>query len=211
MSTSVTAIVLAAGASRRFGAVNKLLADIDGATLLARVVDRLHDANLDEVIAVTQPAPASDAIVSALANLRVRCVPNRDHAQGIGTSIRCGVSAAAVANGLMIVPADMPGLDPMLLARLIERFRGEDGRRIIVPVNATGAQRNPVIWPAALRAELLALDGDSGGKPLLAAHTNLITQVQWSDERAFEDIDTAADLSAYRRAAEPGQPVRSKP
>lgn len=205
----VSAILLAAGASRRFGAADKLLAEIDGIPLVARVAARLCSADLSDVIAVTVPPPAGDAVMATLSPFPLRIVHNAEHERGIGTSITCGVAAAPATSGLMIVPGDMPALDANLLAQLLATFRRCGGTRIVVPVNAAGEQRNPVVWPASLRAALLALQAEAGGKTLLAANSDHILKVQWNDEAAFEDIDTEAELSAFRAA--PAQVARSKP
>jgi molybdenum cofactor cytidylyltransferase len=205
----VCAILLAAGASRRFGAADKLLAEIDGIPLVARVAARLCAADLSEVIAVTMPPPAGDAVMAVLRQFPVRLAANAEHDRGIGTSINRGVTAAPATCGLMIVPGDMPALDANLLARLLADFRRHDGTRIVVPVNAAGEQRNPVVWPASLRAALLGLQGDAGGKSLLAANSDRIVTAQWTDDQVFEDIDTEAELSAFRGA--PAQVARSKP
>lgn len=194
--TEISVILLAAGASRRFGLNNKLLADIGGKPLVARAAACLCAADVAEVIAVVPQPPTGDAVIAALSEFPIRLVTNVEHAEGIAASIRHGVASAAIGHGLMIVPGDMPNLEPRLLADLVAAFRRHDGTRFAVPVNAAGEQRNPVIWPADLRDALLALRGDVGGKALLAAHRDRIATVQWYDARAFTDIDTEADLAS---------------
>lgn len=196
----VCAVLLAAGASTRFGAADKLIADIAGRPLVARCADRIIAAEVADVIAVTAPGEPGQVVAAALQGLPVRIVVNAETDRGMGTSIARGTTAVVDANaGIMIVPGDMPSLDVALLNALIAAFRTHDGNKIVHPVTQSGEQRNPVIWPAWLRAELAALESTQGGKSLLAAHHADVVTISTSSDQAFDDVDTTADLDRFRR------------
>ena len=197
----ICAILLAAGASTRFGAENKLLANVGGTPLIARAASRLVTPEIAQVIAVIAPGHEGESVAAAIRHLPLSTVINTDTGRGMGTSIACG--AAAVRNptaGIMMVPADMPSLDPRLLSQLIAAFRHAGGEKIAYPVTSGGDQRNPVIWPAHLRQDLMALDGAAGGKPLLAAHRDCVVTITAESDRPFDDIDTQEDLSRVLKA-----------
>lgn len=194
----VYAVLLAAGASTRFGTDNKLLADLGGQPLITLAVARLLAADVAGVIAVVAPGPDGAAVTAALRHLPINVVVNADAALGMGTSIARGTTAVPDGAGIMIVPADMPSLDHRLIDELITAFRRSHGQKIVHPVAQSGHQRNPVIWPAWTRAELMSLDPQTGGKPLLAAHLDDIVTVSAENERAFDDIDTQEDLARAR-------------
>lgn len=195
----IHAVVLAAGASTRFGAGNKLLADVNGEPLVAIVAGRIVSAGLESVIAVVAPGLDGDAVANALRHTPVKVVVNTKAADGMGTSIACGTAAVTdTSAAIMIVPGDMPSLNPALLDQLIAAFRDIGGRKIVYPVTGSGKQRNPVIWPAWLRPELLNLHGTTGGKPLLAAHYDHIVPITIDTDQPFHDIDTQEDLARVR-------------
>lgn len=192
----VIALLLAAGASTRFGADDKLLAEIGGEPLVVRSAARLLASDANEVIAVIAPGAGGAAVASALSHLRIRIVTNSGAATGIGSSIACGAAAnGETAAGTMIVPGDMPSLDVPLINALIATFRERGGHKIVHPVTLDGQQRNPVIWPARLHPELMSLDPAQGGKPLLAAHRESTVTLTVALDQSFEDIDTLADLA----------------
>src|SRR5690606_3168124 len=87
----VVGLVLAAGSARRMGGVQKLLALVDGAPMVARVAATLAQAGLAEVLVVV--GPDADAVRGALAGVRARVVPNPEHASGLASSIRAGLAA----------------------------------------------------------------------------------------------------------------------
>src|SRR5690606_2693402 len=105
----LAAVLLAGGASRRFGAENKLLAEIDGAPIVVRVAREILAGGVDEMVVVT--GAAHEAYVTALAGLPVRFVQNTAWDEGIGGSIATGVRALSdEAEGVFIVPGDLPNL-----------------------------------------------------------------------------------------------------
>jgi molybdenum cofactor cytidylyltransferase len=204
-------VLLAAGASSRFGDANKLLADVGGVALVARVAASLRALELREIIAVIAPGPVGEGVAATLRDDRVRLAVNAAAAEGIGTSIRCGVHALADPDtGVMIVPGDMPNLDARLLERLLDEFRAMGGDKIVYPVTRDGKQRNPVVWPARLRPALQGLSPDAGGKSLLTAHDGETTRVPWSDERVFADIDTQNELLQARQDLQHYEPHRDR-
>jgi molybdenum cofactor cytidylyltransferase len=65
---------------------------------------------------------------------------------------------------------------------------------IAAPVDEHGRRGHPVGFSRALRAELVALDGDEGARALLARHSSSITKVPVEDPGIFVDIDTRDDM-----------------
>lgn len=188
------AVLLAGGASRRFGADNKLLAEIGGAPILARVAREVLAGGVGELIVVTGAEHA--AYVAALDGLPVRFVANAHWDDGIGGSIAAGVRALSeIPQGVFIVPGDLPNLTAAVFQRLAEVFTEAAGNRIIVPVTAEGEQRNPVLWPRRLFPGLAALSGPKGGKSLLDTLPDERLDVAFGDESVFADIDTPDDYT----------------
>lgn len=201
------AVLLAGGASRRFGAANKLLADVDGVSLLGRVAREIVAAGVDDIVVVTGAERA--AYDAALAGLAVRCVHNDGWERGLGSSIATGVKALAADDAAaFVVPGDLPNITAAMLGRLAAAFSEARGVRIVVPVTAQGAQRNPVLWPRRFFPALAALTGDRGGKSILDSHGQDRLDVAFDDAALFADVDTPDDHARLRaggrdRAGEP--------
>ncbi|MFN3869640.1 MAG: NTP transferase domain-containing protein [Hyphomicrobiaceae bacterium] len=192
--SGVSAILLAAGLSRRFSDGDKLLAPLAGEPLLVHTARAIASSAVSELLAVT--GHEHDARRAVLGPFRVRHVVVDTSQHGQGASIAAGVAAVdATARGVMIVPADMPRLDARLLDRLIAQVLSGGARHIVCPA-VGGAQRPPVIWPAALLDELRQLEGDGGGKSVIALHADLASPVALDAGEALclDDVDTHADL-----------------
>lgn len=219
---AIAAILLAAGSSRRFGEADKLLAELAGEPLVVRTARTLLASRVADVVAVTRTAArdggaaAPGSVASALAPMlaapaggdasgggRLRVVLNAEPERGIGSSVATGIRALdAHVSGAMIVPGDMPGLEPAALDRLISAFDQTGCAAIVHASTPDGKQRNPVIWPRRLFAALAALDGDTGGKPLIAAERAAdparVVAVAFPDARLFHDVDRPEDLAGWR-------------
>ena len=183
-------MLLAAGAARRFGA-NKLLATLpDGeavgllaAAKLATVVERML------VIVRAEDHRTAQAFQNA-GYVTVRCAEAN---LGMAHSLACGVAASRASAGWMVALADMPFIAVSTLSALTHCWRHAD--RIVVPMCA-GHAGHPVIFPARLGAQLLALHGDRGARPVIDAHGDEVFAFITGDTGVLRDIDTPEDLAA---------------
>lgn len=211
MASRVAAVLLAAGSSRRFGSANKLLTPIAGEPLVARVAGVLFESWIGDVVVVTPADPT--AIAAALARRgsldpgRLRLVANADPGRGMASSIATGLGAVpAEADGAMIVPADMPGLTVAACNKLISAFAASGHVALVHAATRDQRQRNPVIWPRRLFEPLMALQGDTGGKRLIASEREArpaqTIAVAFDAAELFLDVDVPADLAYWQS---PGQ------
>ncbi len=192
----VAALVLAAGQSRRMGRRNKLLAEIDGESMIARVVDAVLAAKATPVIVVTGHQAAK--VRAALGGRDVRFTDNPHYARGLSTSLKAGLEALpAEADAALVCLGDMPQVRPQHLDKLIAAFEPDEGRAICVPT-ARGKRGNPVLWGAAFFEEMKAAEGDVGARHLIGGHADQVVEVAIDDDGIFADVDTPSALSALR-------------
>lgn len=195
MTPGVAAIVLAAGSSTRMGR-NKLLLEVEGETLVRRVVRAACSAGLDRVVVVLGHEEAR--VRAQLEGLSCEMVVNPDHARGAGTSVHTGVRhVASDAAAVVIVLADMPRVSAAMIAALVDRYRTT--RAPVVFSRYGDLQAPPTLYDRALFGELLAIDDDRGGKPVVLRHQAEAEAVVWP-ESALHDIDSPDD---YDRIAKP--------
>lgn len=166
----VEAIVLAAGASRRFGPKNKLLQPFGETTVVGSVVRALAGAGLSPLVVTGHEA---DRVAEAVAPAPV--VFNPEWASGMGSSLAFGVAACATHAAILVALGDMPELRPEVVRNLIHQLP-DDPEAIVAPVYAEepGRLGHPVIFGPDHRAALLALTGDTGARTILASAMRLI-------------------------------------
>jgi molybdenum cofactor cytidylyltransferase len=193
----VAAIVLAAGRSTRMGGANKLLCEIAGAPMVRHVAACALGSRARPVLVVTGHQEA--AVRAALAGLPVTFVANADYASGLMSSLKAGIAALPKGiRGALVALGDMPLLRPADFDRLIGSFLAAEALNIIVPVHR-GRRGNPVLWPAAYFADILALEGDMGARQLFASHAAAIREVPVEAGAVLEDIDTPEALAELSR------------
>ncbi len=196
---AVSAVVLAAGRSTRMGGPNKLLSDLDGKPMVRHVVEAALASRAAEVLVVT--GHQDEAVRAALAGLAVRFVPNPDYAQGLSTSLASGLGALGdEADAAIVLLGDMPYVDAGLIDRLIRAFDPASDAYIAVPV-FEGRRGNPVLWGRRLFSELSQVQGDQGGRLVLAAHQDLVCEVIVTTQDALVDLDTPEALAQARKGA----------
>jgi len=131
----VAAVVLAAGASSRYGTDPP-----KQHVHLAAVLAALEASVVDEVVVVSGAHP-----------LPIESVHCPDWEQGPGASLRCGLAALSdETEAAIVVLADGPDLDPRAVDRVIEHWRADGGDDILVANYETGTRFHPVLIPRAL-------------------------------------------------------------
>lgn len=189
----IAAIILAAGRSRRFERGDKLAADAAGVPLLRRTAMAVTTV-ADATIAVSGPDDHERR--AALDGLDMRHVLNPAPDGGQGRSIAVAVGQLGTDyDGAMIVPGDMAALKAPLLCVLRDSFVAGRGERIVA-FAVDGCMRPPVLWPRRFFPDLVALDGDAGGKGIVQRHMDETDLIAVTPEQVWQldDVDTAADL-----------------
>ena len=197
----IGAVLLAAGRSTRMGAANKLLAELDGAPMVARVAQRLLASRARPIIAVL--GNQAEAVDAALGKLPVERVRNPEFIQGLSTSLKRGIVALPPdLDGALVCLGDMPLISGRHIDRLVAAFNPLEGRAIIVPTRR-GKRGNPVLWSKRFFPEMAELAGDVGAKHLIGEHTELVSEVEMDDDAILVDIDTPEALEALRQKRKP--------
>ena len=189
MSAGITAVVPAAGRAERFGG-GKLLADIRGEPLLTHTIRSLLDGGVGAVIVVTPGLAAFDG-VPLLDDARVSVVVNPDPARGMFSSIQCGLSGRNAAGLVMVLPADMPFVQPVTIATVAAR--AARAGVLVVPVHE-GRRGHPIAIPGDVGGRLLTVSSTASLKQALAAVVTTRIELAVEDAGILRDVDVPGDL-----------------
>ena len=191
MST-VSAILLAAGESRRMSGINKLMLAVQGEPLLRHTVKALLASRLGEVVVVLGHQAEEARIL--LHELEVRTVVNSHYREGQMSSVHCGLEALTrPCDGVMICLTDQPLLTAQDIDALIDAF-GQRGGSIIVPTYE-GRRGNPIVFAYAHRAQILGGGRNLGCKRLIERNPDLVRTVEMDTDHVVFDLDTPEDYA----------------
>lgn len=197
MVATVHILILAAGASSRMRGTDKLMQPVDGKPLLRHMAEVALATG--SPVAVTLP-PEATARLAAVEGLPLCIVPVPDARDGMSRSLVRGVQAlagAGPADGLMILPADMPGFTTAALESLVSRFQA-DPTRILRGGTRDGQPGHPAIFPHDLWPALERVTGDEGGRSVLQQNTGRVRVIPLPGPMAVLDLDTPEDWATWR-------------
>lgn len=186
-------IVLAAGRGSRFrGKLHKLEQSLGDVSLLLVTLRHAIASRLPVVVVTTEGLePLARRLV---ATRDVVVVPEAGTRRGLGMgfSIAAGVGARPDAPGWVILPADMPMVQPSTIAAVGDELE----RHPVAYAQHQGRRGHPVGFGAELYSELATLSGDEGARRLVARYP--AHGVDVDDPGALIDVDTEEDLIALR-------------
>ena len=170
-------LVLASGRGERFiasgGSGSKLQALLGGRPVLSRTLDAVRASGL--------PWHLEDA----------------GH-PGMGDSISAAVRATRDAPGWLVLPGDLPLVQPATLRAVAEAL----ARSEVVAPTFNGRRGHPVGFASNCREALSALSGPKGAASVLQAHA--VTELPVDDEGILVDIDTVQALAEAERRLRDG-------
>jgi molybdenum cofactor guanylyltransferase len=191
---TVTGVVLAGGASRRFGS-DKLAVDLGGRPLLHRAIERLLEV-CDEVVVVLSPDGVEPSVPVGPVTFA------RDETAHDGPLAGVAAGLAAVASELaVVVGGDMPSLQPDVVKELFRTIE-ETGTVLAVLSDAGDGRPLPCVVrrePALAAARRLLAAGRRRLRDLQAeVPTVVVEESIWTaidpERRTLEDVDEPADL-----------------
>lgn len=195
----VTAVILAAGQSKRMGEA-KLLLPWGGTTILAQTIQHTQAAAVDDVLLVSGGYRAE---VEAIAQTHgVRFVHNPQFATGemlssLKTAVRfLQTQQPARTDAILVMLGDLPFLEPEILNQVIEAYRNGRGR-LIAPAYQ-GKRGHPVLIDAQFFAELLALPAAAAPRDLIRNHPEALYLVEVGSDVILRDIDTPEQYERWR-------------
>lgn len=191
----ISAILLAAGESRRMGRLKQLL-PFGPKTVIETCLDALLASRVSEIIVVL--GHRHQEIQSHIEHLPVKVVINEHYAQGMSSSVICGVRAiSSSARAALIAVVDQPLVTPDIINRLIEAYRNSE-KKIVIPAYR-GRGGHPIIIDIAFRQNILAIDPERGLRQIVYSHPQDVLRVDVETDAVIQNMNTWAD---YQRLLE---------
>ena len=188
-AVSLSAIVLAAGGSSRYGQCKQLV-EINGSSLVRLAVDKLSALfPIDRITVVV--GGNSKAVARAVSDLPVNIVHNKHWQQGLASSLKAGINSLEPGcRAVMITLCDQALVTEKHLRQLLDLWLADPTR--IIAGGYAGTIGTPAVIPAEFYPQLLALEGDAGAKSVLKYNDGRVRTVAIPE--AEFDLDVPADL-----------------
>ena len=192
----LSAVVLAAGESKRMNGRIKALLPIEGTTFIERITEFLFRAPVDEVVVVLG---AAHETVRAKASLGEAVVLiNENWERGQLSSLRLGVqNLSPRSDGVIFTPVDHPFVRESTYEVLIAVWK-KNPERVVVPV-CSGRKGHPALFPRRVYGALLHDELPNGARDIIYREKGSVIFVPVDDPGVVRDVDTPED---YRRMSE---------
>jgi molybdenum cofactor cytidylyltransferase len=197
--SQISAIVLAAGASRRMGQ-SKMLLPWGDSTVIRKVLDTLLEAGVTEPVVVT--GRTSTEIHQELASLTVRWAHNPDfeHTEML-QSLQIGLRQLPPScDAFLVVLGDQPQIEPAIVRQILQQAAGSNSALTIPSYQMR--RGHPWLIKKSLWEDLASLDKSATLRQFLNQHAAQIEYQNVDSDSVLMDLDTPED---YARS-QPGQP-----
>ena len=188
----ISAILLAAGQSKRMDGENKLTKKIQGVPLIKHSVKNILAASIDELIIVLG---YQKEIIEKLIdkNKKIKFVFNKDFESGMASSIKAGLNHLSKnTEDFFICLGDMPMVNRGVYNQLI---KSRNSKEIIVPAHK-GQQGNPVLFSKTMKEKIMNITGDVGAKKILELNKDKILNLEINDQSITRSFDTQDNFNS---------------
>ena len=199
--TTIRALVLAAGRSRRMGEFKPLL-PLRGRTLIENSVGSALSGGAETVTVVTGcRADEVERVLARAFGERVRFVRNDAYAEtDMLRSAQLGAAALPACDAFFLLPGDMPLVARETYAALLAAYARQPAPVIFPTLD--GRRRHPPLIDARLIPAILAFDGEGGLRALWRRYEGELRAVPVDDAGVRVDVDTPRDYETCRRTCE---------
>ena len=190
----ITAILLAAGQSKRLFNQNKLIKNYKGKPLINHAVQSIIKSKIEKLIIVLGFEYLKNK-KKINKNKKIKFVINHNYTRGIASSIKCGLKKISNKNdGFIIVQADMPKISKNILNKFYKEIK-TNKKEIFVPIknNKIG---NPIGFKLSMINQLKKISGNRGAKFIIKRNKSKIKYIRTKSLGIFKDIDLNKDFNS---------------
>jgi molybdenum cofactor cytidylyltransferase len=188
----ISAILLAAGESKRMNGENKLTKKIHGTPLIKHSVKNILSSSVNELIIVLGH---QKEIIKKLIdkNEKIKFVFNKDFESGMASSIKAGLNnLSEKTEAFFVCLGDMPMVSYDIYNQLI---KSKDNKKIIVPTYKK-QQGNPVLFDKSMKEKVIDVSGDVGAKKIFELNKDKILNLEINNQSITKSFNTQDDFSS---------------
>ena len=188
----ISAILLAAGQSKRMNGENKLTKEIKGIPLIKHSVRNILASSIGELIIVLgHQKKIVEKVIDK--NEKIKFVFNKDFESGMASSIKAGLNHLSEdTEAFFICLGDMPMVNKDIFNLLI---KSKNNREIIVPTYKN-KQGNPILFSKSMKKKIMTIEGDIGAKKILELNKDKILNIQTNDQSIIKNFNTMDNFSS---------------
>ena len=188
----ISAILLAAGQSKRMQGENKLLKKYKKKHLINHILKSLIRSKVNKIIVVLGHENRKIKKI-ALKSKKITFVTNSQYLKGISTSIKRGLKKISKKNiGFLIAHADMPLVSKTILNTLCSALKSKN-KEIFIPVYKKKVG-NPLAFKYSMIKSLKKIKGDRGAKKLIRSNKSKVQLVKMKSKSILIDFDQLKDF-----------------
>jgi len=188
----ISAIVLAAGQSKRMGGDNKLMKKYNKKYLINHIIGTLIKSKVNKIIVVLgfQKSKVRKITVK---NKKINFVFNKNYKTGMASSIKTGLKEISKRSiGFLIVQADMPLISKKIIDSLCYSIRNNN-KEIVAPIYKSN-MGNPIGFKRSMTRILNKTSGDSGAKKMIKRNKKNLSLIRVNSKSIFKDFNTQRDF-----------------
>jgi len=189
----ISAILLAAGESKRMVDENKLVKKYKNIPLIKHAVSNVLNSPIDELIIVLGYQKKSiEKIIGE--NKKIKFIANPNFESGIASSIKKGLdSLSKETEAFFICLGDMPNVNKEIYNQLINASFGNKDKEIFVPYYQE-RQANPILFSKKMKDEIQKIEGDFGAKKIIADNEKKVFKLSTQDKGVITDFNKINDF-----------------
>ena len=189
----ISAILLAAGESKRMIDENKLIKKYKNIPLIKHAVSNVLNSPIDELIIVLgYQKKAIEKIIGE--NKKIKFIANPNFESGIASSIKKGLdSLSKETEAFFICLGDMPNVNKEIYNQLINASFSNKDKEIFVPYYQE-RQANPILFSKKMKDEIQKIEGDFGAKKIIADNEKKVFKLSIQDKGVITDFNKINDF-----------------
>ena len=190
----ITAILLAAGQSKRLKNENKLIKLFKKKLLINHILSSLIKSKVNKIIIVLGFEHLK-VKKKLLKSKKIKFVINKNYKKGISSSIKTGLRSLAKDNkGFLIVQGDMPNITKTTINKIILLIN----KSLILIFLARFKNRvgNPIGFKKSMIKNINKIKGDRGAKNIIKQNSKKIKFVNIYSKSILTNFNTKKDFSS---------------